>query len=132
MAYATRKDLEDTYGVAKVAEIADRGDGVSTQAIENALDSASALIDANISVLYSVPIDPPPIVLRDICIIIAIYRLAVDPLKQTADMRKRFEDAIALLERVAEGKASIGLDKDSTGHSSDQISEPHITYLRRA
>lgn len=119
MAYATQIDLEQNYGADKVARLADydRDGSPDPDAIEEALASASSIIDAYISVRYSVPLSIVTVVVRDLCVDIALYRLAHDDLKRTLEMRQRYDDAIALLIRIADGKASIGLDTDGDGES---------------
>jgi phage gp36-like protein len=69
-------------------------------------------------------IEDVPITVRELCVDIALYRLAHNPLKQTDEMRRRYEDAIKFLERVADGKASIGLDTSGRGESVDQVADP--------
>jgi len=114
--YATKMDLESTYGEDLVASLADTdGNGVpNEETIEQALYTASSIIDAHLAARYSVPVFATPVV-RDLAVDIALYRLAYSRLKQTQEMRLRYEDAIGLLKRIAEGKASIGLDLDGDG-----------------
>jgi phage gp36-like protein len=121
MPYASKLDLENTYGVENVAVLADHdGDGVpEEEAIDEALESASSIIDSHLGARYSVPIGNPPPIMRDLCIDIAWYRLAYSRLKQTAEMRLRYEDAIKLLTRISDGKASIGLDDGGTVGGGD-------------
>jgi phage gp36-like protein len=112
MPYATRLDLENAYGETLIAKLADHdGDGVpEDEAIDDALEAATSIIDAHISARYTVPVDPVTHVVKDLAIDIALYRLAYSRLKQTDEMRLRYEDAINLLKRIADGKATIGVD----------------------
>jgi len=109
--YASQMDLENTYGRDLVTVLADTNDDgfANQEAINEALKSASAIIDAYLGARYSVPVFATPVV-RDLAVDIALYRLAYSRLKQTAEMRQRYEDAIGLLMRISDGKASIGLD----------------------
>ena len=136
MPYCTQKDLEDTYGVDLVARLADHNnDGIPEQeCIDDALTSASAIIDAYLAARYAVPLTVYPVVVTDLCVDIAWYRLAYSRLKQTDEMRQRYEDAIALLTRIADGKAAIGLDSDDDGVSDDQpgTMNARTIYLLRA
>lgn len=134
--YATQLDLETAYGAGLIARLADNdGDGAADQAaIESALEVASAIIDGYLAVRYAVPLEQAPVTVRELCIDLALYRLAHNSLKQTAEMRLRYEDAIKFLERVADGKASIGIDVDGDGASEDQVADPmaRIELLLRA
>lgn len=135
MVYATQLDLENVYGAALVAKLADHdGDGVADQpAIDDALTSASSIIDAYIGRRYVVPISPPTPVVRDLAVDIAWYRLAYSRLKQTAEMRLRYEDAIKLLESIAAGTAGIALPGEGGG-STDQSPQfvARTEWLQRA
>ena len=136
MAYATQMDLENVYGKRLVTKLSDHdNDGAADQeAIDHALSAASSIIDGYLSVRYSVPLSNPPTVVRDYCVDIAWYRLAYSRLKQTNEMRLRYEDAINFFKRVGEGKASIGLDTDDDALSDDQSASMtgKTTYLLRA
>lgn len=119
MSYATQLDLEQNYGVNKVTRLADfdRDGAADVDVITEALEFASSIIDAHLSIRFAVPVTPVTRVVRDLCVDIALYRLAHDELKRTVEMRQRYEDAIDLLKRIAEGKASIGQDVDGDGQS---------------
>lgn len=139
MAYAAQVDLENQYSVDVVKRLADQdNDGTigpdDQAAMDDALSSASSIIDAYLGTRYSVPISNPPTVLRDLCVDIAWYRLAHSRLKQTQEMRLRYEDAINLLKLIAAGKAAIGLDTDDDGVSDDQSAAmvARSAYLLRA
>jgi phage gp36-like protein len=122
MAYASQLDLENVYGTQLVTRLSDHdNDGVADPPpINDALRAASSIIDGYLSVRYQTPLDNPPALIRDLAVDIALYRLAYSRLKQTDEMRKRYEDAIAFLRQVAKGEASIGLDTDEDTYSDDQ------------
>ena len=122
MSYATQMDLENVYGQDLIRRLSDHdNDGVADQeAIDDALRSASSIIDGYLSVRYPVPLQKVPPVVRDYTVDIGLYRLAYSRLKQTTEMRLRFEDAIKFFTLVASGKASIGLDTDDDDQSDDQ------------
>jgi phage gp36-like protein len=136
VAYAAQIDLENQYGTDLVTRLADHdGDGVADQAaIDDALASATSIIDAYLAARYTVPLENPPPIVRDLTVDIAWYRLAYSRLKQTAEMRLRYEDAIKFLTRVADGKASIGLDTTGEGASDDTLAkwEARTSFLNRA
>jgi phage gp36-like protein len=122
MSYASQLDLENAYGAQLVTVLSDHDDdGVADpEPIADAMQAASSIIDAYLSVRYPTPIQNPPQVVKDLTVDIGLYRLAYSRLKQTDEMRKRYDDAIQLLKDIVAGKASIGLDTDDDGISDDQ------------
>lgn len=108
MAYATRIDIETLYS-AHALHVADRDhDGVPEDAaIDRALSMASGEIDAFIRVRYDVPIAPVPDLLVQWAVDIALYRLAQSADVLSDEHRQRYEDAIARLRMVAEGKMML-------------------------
>ena len=137
--YVTKADLETTYGVDLVKRLADHdGDGVADKnVIDKACTDAQAIIDTYLAVRYELPLLDTlaeiPITVKNLAVDIAWYRLAYNRAKQTAEMRQRYEDAIKLLERIADGKASLGIDTDEDEGSDDQGSRTtRITFHKRA
>lgn len=110
-AYATSQDITDRNGADQLVLIADRdGDGVAdAAAVSKALEDASAEIDAYLAVKYTLPLASPPPLLAHLCVDIAVYRLAADAYVATDERRKRFDDALLLLLRLATGEASLGI-----------------------
>lgn len=111
MAYAIQADITAIYGEDALLVVADRaGDGVvDAAAVERALAAATALIDTHVGVVYDTPLTFVPDLVRDLCVDIALYKLATEGNGLTEEKRTRYEDALALLKRVADGKASLGL-----------------------
>lgn len=108
MAYAILTDITTIYG-PNALYVADRdGDGAAeTGAVDRALQSASDEIDSYLAVRYQLPLAETPGMLVQACVDIAVYRLA-----QTADvlsdeLRRRYDDTIAFLKRIADGKAAL-------------------------
>lgn len=120
MAYATKKDIEDRYGRDLLARIADKnGNGmVDTKAVEKALADAADEIDAHLSARYELPLPEVPGLLVRLCVDMAVYFLAGD--LRTDEQEARYANAVALLRRIAEGKASLGLAaKDAPAQAQD-------------
>lgn len=109
MSYATIEDAKAQLGEDALLLVADRdGDGViDTEMVAAAIEDAGALIDTHVSARYALPLAAVPPVLRSAAIDIAHYRLANRPGQMTDDIRRRYEDAISLLKRVADGKADL-------------------------
>lgn len=113
MAYATQSDIETLYG-ADALVVADRdGDGeADAAAVARALDAASAEIDTYLAVRYPLPLPGVPAMLRQWCVDIAVYRLALAADVRSDEHRTRYEDALAALKRVADGKAALVFPTD--------------------
>lgn len=108
MPYATQSDIVELYGEHALV-VADRdGDGEpDVAAIARALSAASDEIDSHIGVRYGLPLAAVPGMLRQLAVDIACYRLAQTADVLTEELRQRYEDAVALLRRIAEGKATL-------------------------
>jgi phage gp36-like protein len=109
MAYATQAQIVTMYGQDLLDAVASRdGSGRgSPETIAAALDAASAEIDTYLSVRYTVPLVPAPPYIQQICVDIAVYRMALDIGPRTEEMRLRYADAIAYLKNVADGKFEL-------------------------
>ena len=112
MPYVFTQDLVDRIGEDALYVLADRDrDGtLDNSAVIDAADDASAEIDTYLSVRYSVPLYPVPRVIQRLAVDITIYRLADAAGGYTEERRKRYDDAIALLRRIASGEARLGID----------------------
>jgi phage gp36-like protein len=87
---------------------------VNTGALTQALSDASAEIDGYLESRFALPLVDPPAVLSRLACDIAMYRLqTLRPLHDLADARQRYEDALALLVRVARGEVTLGLTADN-------------------
>jgi phage gp36-like protein len=116
MAYVSAQDLIDRLGEDEVHVLADRDrDGeLDTEAIDDAAADAAAEIDAYIGARYTVPlVDPIPRVILRIAIDMTVYRLAdIGGIGGTDARRQRYEDAVALLKRLASGDITLGVGGD--------------------
>jgi len=107
--YATAIDIERIYGRYLLDAVADRDtSGIQDQdAIESALITATDEINAYIGSRYSVPLNPVPPYIRQMCVDIAVYRLALDVGPRTDEMRLRYDDHIKYLKDVAAGRVDL-------------------------
>ena len=78
--------------------------------LSRALADACEEIDAYVRQRYTLPLGSPRELLKRLEADIAVYRLSVDAGKLTEERRKRYEDAIALLKRIADGDVSLGIE----------------------
>lgn len=108
--YATLADLEARFGAAEIVQLTDRADppeGVADQAVaDKALADADAEIDVYVGAKYALPLPAAPEVLRRVSCDIARYRLYED--RATDEVRRRHEDALGLLDKIARGVVSLG------------------------
>lgn len=123
MAYATRAAFIEQYGQDAVLTVADRdGDGVIDDlVVDKALANASAEIDSYVSAKHRLPLPVVPERFAGLAGDIAMYLLSSTGGSLTEDKRKRYEDAISYLRRVASGDAGLGLptppDQESSGEA---------------
>lgn len=111
MIYATSAQVIERHGADAVLLLTDRdNDGTADPGVlDRALADASAEIDTYVAAKYDLPLSETPEVLTRLAVDIAVYRLAVTAGKRIEEYRVRYEDAVALLKRIADGKASLGL-----------------------
>ncbi|SBW09162.1 conserved hypothetical protein [uncultured Alphaproteobacteria bacterium] len=111
MPYATQTDIIDAYGIDLLSVVADRdGNGeIDSTAVERGLASASSIIDAHVLARHPAPWPEVPELVRNLCVDIAVYQMSGEGRGLTDERRRRYEDALSLLRRVADGKADLGL-----------------------
>src|SRR4051812_35388029 len=100
MPYATQANLTARFGTAEVQQLSDVNNtgAIDAARVTQALADASNTIDGYLSSRYSLPLASPPAMLELLCCDLARYKLATRP---TEEMRKRAEDALAWLTKVA-------------------------------
>jgi phage gp36-like protein len=107
--YATIADLELAYGAAVVLKLSDR-DGARVRndaALNSVLARATSLANSYIDKKYAVPLASPPDFLVSAVIDVAVYMQSRDRTTGTEEMRKRYEDALKLFEKVAKGEVTL-------------------------
>jgi phage gp36-like protein len=88
--------------------------GINASIIGQALADASAEIDGYLDGRFALPLNDAPTILNRLACDVAMYRLqSLRPLHDMADARKRYEDAVELLVRVARGEVTLGLTADN-------------------
>lgn len=109
MGYATKQDMIDRYGEAPLAELTERTppySGAVVDAVLNrALSDADALIDSFIGARYGLPLSAVPPVLVPAACALAWNALHRD--RRPDEVRTAFEDAMALLRALSDGRASL-------------------------
>lgn len=119
--YALKQDIIDRIGVDELHVLADRDrDQIpDEEAITQALTDASTTIDTYVSRRYPVPLNPVPGIALTLCVTIAVYFLADRAGAMTDERRRRYEDAIKLLEQIAKGEVGLGMPTPGEQPSGD-------------
>jgi len=116
MSYATPSDMIARYPNRDLVQLSNEDPtqtAVNQAPLAQALNDASAEIDGYLESRFALPLADSPAVLNRLACDIAMYRLqSLRPLHDLADARKRYEDAVALLVRVARGEVTLGLAAD--------------------
>lgn len=108
--YATESDLVDRFG-AEVEQL--KGMLPSSSAVDDAIQDATEEINGHIGGRYPLPLPNIPSNLKRMACDIARYRLYFQ--QPTEEVRKRYEDAIAFLKRVADHKAHLQIQSEESG-----------------
>ncbi len=108
MPYATQSDIATLYGHNALVVADHDRDGVpDSAAVAVALNYATAEIDSYLAPRHSLPLAEVPLVLTQLCVDIAVYRLALSGELMTDEIDKRYERALARLRDLAAGKANL-------------------------
>lgn len=107
MIYATQADIDSIWGAEFLAGILP-ADVDPAAAVADALRLASAEIDLHLSARYVLPLAEAPQGLVVPAANIAVYTLANRHSALTSTIEDRYDDAVELLKRIAEGKAGLG------------------------
>jgi phage gp36-like protein len=116
MGYATKEDIDELYGTDLLVRVADydRDGTPDPDVVAKGLKSADEICDAYLSAMYTIPVVPTPGVVQTCAIDIAVYKMALNLTSRTTEMRTRYEDALALLEKISTGKVGLGLPPETT------------------
>lgn len=108
--YATRSDMVLAFGERECVSLTDRAftGNIDDEVLDGALNRASAEIDSYLAGRYPVPWSDTPRILVGRCCDIARYLLCGAGTQMTEEVRLRYEDAIRYLERVADGRITLG------------------------
>ena len=122
-AYCVPTDISGLYGEPLLIRLSDPDNGVAvdTDLVESAIEDASATIDSNLAVRYSLPLseEQQTPVLKVFAVDISVYRMAMRATIQTEEMRQRYDDAIRGLERIADRKADLGVPVSEDGDDEE-------------
>ena len=117
MVYAQPSDMIARYSNRDLVQLTNEDPtqtAVNQDVLAQALADASAEIDGYLESRFTLPLNDAPAVLTRLACDIAMYRMqALRPLHDLAEARKRYEDALAMLVRVADGTLTLGLARDN-------------------
>lgn len=121
MNYCTYEDIQGHIPEARLVEVTDdlapnASGEVKVAIVEKAIKESSTLIDSYVRKRFPRPFQSVPEVLRMICVDLSIYNLyeRVTELNITDGMKLRYDNAIKLLIRIANGEQDIGVDPDES------------------
>jgi phage gp36-like protein len=131
--YAKASDLLARYSENDLRQLSDPSAAVIDDAVlERALSDASAEIDGYLVGQYVLPLAKVPAVLTRMACEIAMYRLlAMRPQDGFEDQRKRYEDVVRFLEKVAKGDINLSLDAIPVDASKAALARSAPRRLRR-
>lgn len=126
MSYSGQTDILNQIDSTVLLQLTDDAGAGSIDAdvVTRAIADADATIDSYCQDRYSIPLSPVPPKIRQISVDIAIYNLY----SRRADMgmpeirTDRNKEAIRFLEKVAEGKISLGADTPSPANTGNTVS----------
>ncbi len=118
--YATIADMELAFGVQFVLKLSDRDNlkARNDAALNSVLTKASSLANSYIDKKYSIPLITPPDFLVSAVVDIAVYMQSRDRATGTDEMRKRYEDGIKLLEKIAKGDVTLAGNEPASSGST--------------
>ena len=123
MSYVTQQELIDRIGEDALYVLTDRvgEESLDGARIDAAAAEASSEIDTYLSTRYELPLSSTPPVIARLALDITIYRLAADAGNYTEERRKRYEDAVALLKRLASGEVGLGVSQADEDAADKQV-----------
>ena len=125
MPYCTQADLVAAYGeedLIKRQPLRDmEADAPDTAAVESAIDAATTEIDSYVLQRYRLPLGADAAArLKRRCVDIAMYYLAGTPSGQDDEKRKRYDDAVEWLRKLAMGKVLLQSRPEATFRSEER------------
>jgi phage gp36-like protein len=124
MAYSAQADIFNQVESEVLIQLTDDENtgAVGEAVVTRAIADADATIDAYCQGRYNVPLSPVPEKIRQVSVDIAIYNLYSRRMDTMPEVRaERHKEAIRFLEKVADGKISIGADSPAPVNTSDGV-----------
>lgn len=116
--YATLDDIRKQIRETELIGLTDENDlgSVDTTKVDNALEASTAEIDGYLGGRHDLPLATVPPILKKLCADIAIFNLYSLGHGPPESRQLLYDNAIAFLTKVSEGKISLGAeDPEGTG-----------------
>lgn len=134
--YVDKAYMIGRFGEEALVELTDRALPFTGEIVDSALTphivSASGLIDTYITGRYRLPLSPVPEIVKDCCARIAYYYLCGE--RYTDAVRKSYEDAVAMLRDISNGRAHLdaaGIEPASQSAEA-RVEAPDRTFSRQS
>src|SRR5262249_48232723 len=116
LSYATREDVLARYQADVVERICfdNDTDEADLDKLDRALEDAAAEIDSYVSTRYPVPVNPVPLILRNMNVAGGLYWGALTADKLFEELARRAENWRRHLIMIAKGTAGLGVREDSS------------------
>lgn len=114
--YININDLYERFGQVEIDGLA----GSDVIKVDAVISSVSALINGYVAPRYRLPLVNTYEILKDAACDIVYYKLYLRP---SDNIRKRYEDAVLLLERISSGKVMLN---EPTGEESKARSKIYV------
>lgn len=134
MAYCTLTDITKSIPEDALAQLTDdEGAGrLIEERVEEAIASADAEIDSYCAARYAVPFGTVPAVVKKVSADIAIYNLYSRRVEEIPAARAdRYKNAIRLLDGIAKGTITLGVDPAPTASTEGSKAEANKTASDR-
>lgn len=128
MSYATIVELGARIGADELLALTDRErTGLVDEAVaQRALDDADAEIDTYLGARYTLPLAAVPVLLSRLACDVARYRLwSADA---STEVRARYDDALRLLARLADGSVALAVQPPAAGAAAAVVSAPQRVF----
>jgi phage gp36-like protein len=130
MGYASAADLGKILSTRLQIDLTDDADlgVVDSDKIDNALEAADAEINVYLGERYSLPLTDDHAILKKIAADIAVVNLYSLRQGPPDNWQTRYDNDIDMLEKIRDGKLSLGIADPETGSSdsAEISSEPRI------
>jgi len=124
MSYCSQTDILNQVDSTALLQLTDdAGAGaIDADIVTRAIADADATIDSYCQDRYSIPLSPVPDKIRQVSVDIAIYNLYSRRDDVVPEVRKeRNKESIRFLEKVAEGKISLGANTPSPANTDNTV-----------
>lgn len=120
MAFATLSDMQARFGDRELQLVASRDGGLIADVVAAALADAESEVIGLVGRAVPIEADNPPLIVRRITCDFARYRLHTQNMPEL--VRKNYEDGVAFLKRVADGKAVL----DGGAEAPTEVARPSL------